>query len=283
MKFCPKCQCDYLDEAVSCGDCNAALFDYPDIASGELSLEIMINNYKTEFAHPFYPVDGFYDNWQNPILRLQQMGKQLCNWLKLDSNRVIIEYDSSLSDIPGRFSHRLPIRHIGINPKYSMSPFKVGAILAHELAHFYMSEHQQGSPDTLTNELQTDLTLLCAGFGILYINAMKDIELGISAEKLIWTHEEANRQEWVGYFRPDLFCYLFSVYLKKIGLSGKDVIGYIHPDSRAFLPDQIRNSKSSNPTKIILGLEENYRRNTFVAYLVMVLLLLFYLLRYIHL
>ena len=48
MKFCPKCNCEYLDEAMFCGDCKGTLFGHPDGSYGELSLkEKMLDSMKS--------------------------------------------------------------------------------------------------------------------------------------------------------------------------------------------------------------------------------------------
>lgn len=285
MKFCPHCKTDYLDFATICKDCNVRLISHASSIVDEVLFQKFINFYHNDFPSIFFPYDGFYENWikiptgvfrGTGIHGVHSMLHDIKKWLKIDNIPINCTYSTLRK--PGVYIFHNGHHHIQINDLFRNDPFKTAAILAHEIMHCYMRIFNLEDPDTYVNEVKTDISTICTGLGILVINGMQFKRGIISNEKNIakalfsginkLTDEE---QTSFGYFKPKDYCQYFNKYLQ---INGCDIIGYILPQSRYFLPKKLKKSKAQKKLKIILKEEKIWKRNKYIHTIVYILFLI---------
>jgi hypothetical protein len=114
----------------------------------------------------------------------------------------------------------------------------VGAILAHEMMHLYLFRLGLRLEDTRENELLTDLATIKTGLPVLILNGMyyQSYWWLTIILLLVRIYYRRTDQSSFGYFQPKEYGRHVRTYLRERGLGATDVIGYLNPSSRRFLP-----------------------------------------------
>lgn len=229
-----------------------------------------------KFNNIFIPDDDFYGNWNSSDERLNQMANTIFRWLQLDSTIIEVKYDNSIK-MAGLYRYNGNIRTILINSKYGKDPFYVGAILAHECMHFYLEKNDIGSKDVMTTELATDFGTIITGLSILTINGMfyKNYWHRTVLGMMIGMIYAKKYERLVGYLLPRDYCIIFTEYLKMRNFSGKDIIGYINPYARYYLPKPFSKEKAIKKLFIISEQERTKTRSFIREVLLIISIVIF--------
>ena len=101
----------------------------------------------------------------------QHIARQIANFYGLRVIKVVVSFVQNLS-APGRVrlspGNFFPIE---VNSKYLSNTNLISAILAHEIAHIYLYQHNLSIKDTFQNEVLTDTTAAFLGGAWLILNS----------------------------------------------------------------------------------------------------------------
>ncbi len=98
--------------------------------------------------------------------------------------------------------------------------YALGAVLAHEMSHFFLISLGLVPADLQANEPFTDLTAVFLGFGKLMLNGKYGVT-GMDSE--IWLE--------LGYLSQELTCYAFQQINKKCGVNQRESLAYLRPEA----------------------------------------------------
>jgi len=120
---------------------------------------------------PFFPSKDFYSEWNKNDSSLMIMAQKILSYLGESIDDITVCFHGNLGDTPGMFTNQYERNFIFVNSKYVNNPYAIGAILSHELMHFYLiSKKHIVLEDKEENELLTDLGTIYLGLGILIVN-----------------------------------------------------------------------------------------------------------------
>ena len=132
----------------------------------------------------FTPDAHFYAQYHTDHRQgLHAMASAIFDWLAIKPQGCVIDFydektiqEKGSSDVAG-FYTTAEIEGenkevILINAKHKEDPMHVGAILAHEMMHLYLTRLDIALPDRDENELLTDLATIEMGLPILVFNGM---------------------------------------------------------------------------------------------------------------
>jgi hypothetical protein len=200
---------------------------------------------------PFYPDDLFYlQYYADPLASLHYKAQVIFSLLNIEPCGCVIDFCEE-KQFKGHFSADTAGLYttikdedgqerevILINSKHKDNTLAVGAILAHEMMHLYLSRLNLRLQDTQENELLTDLATINAGLSILILNGMSyssDMWLTIIMAvvgRVYWREQEVS----FGYYRPDEYGRHSLSYFSDRSIPVNDFIGYLSPTSRRFVP-----------------------------------------------
>ena len=110
---------------------------------------------------------------QNEVLEsfLQKVANKMCTHLLISKPIKVI----TLENIPaGKYERIGDLNCIYVNSNLGQQNLEQKiAILAHEMAHYYLDNHQIHLPDTNENELLTEVCTAYIGFGLVLLNGYK--------------------------------------------------------------------------------------------------------------
>ncbi len=201
----------------------------------------------------FHPEAAFYAGYKkNPTDGLHHMAIEIFNWLKIKADGCIIDfYDqkdfpANGGDTAGFYTRKQnssgQIQEvILINKKHKNNALAVGAILAHEMMHLYLYRLNIVEPDRNNNELMTDLATIRCGLSLLVLNGfsfsdsyyLTIIIFIITVGRFIYYKKQ---ELSFGYFKPYEFGKEVAYYLKEKFIRTEQVLGYISPQARKYLP-----------------------------------------------
>ena len=200
----------------------------------------------------FLPDATFYAQYDQSVDKtagLHLMAQALFGWLKIDPMGSVIDFYEE-KDFPKHsgdtagFYTRFEDKHgyerelIYLNSRHRQNSLAVGAILAHEMMHLYLFRLGLRLEDTRENELLTDLTTIKTGLPVLILNGMyyQSYWWLTIILLLVRIYYRRTDQSSFGYFQPKEYGRHVRTYLRERGLGATDVIGYLNPSSRRFLP-----------------------------------------------
>ena len=136
--------------------------------------------------------------------------------------------------------------------------------------HFSLQVLRMYNTNSQLNEYKTDLCTICSGLGILMINGLQ-----YTYRSTMYTiyplealgrimSDKPDQTITLGYFNPHTYCKYFTYYIDIIGIRKSDVVGYIHPLIRTYLPSGYKTSKTTTKLAIVYRYEKILRRNTFL-------------------
>jgi type II secretory pathway pseudopilin PulG len=242
-------------------------------------LKGMLSNSIKE-QEPFYPDSLFYSGYKsNHVTGLHHMAEVIFDWLKIKPDGVRIDFynikdfPQSGGDTAGFFTKTknydgTETELIYINKKYEGDPLQVGAILAHEMMHLYLGRLNLVHTDRASNELMTDLATVRTGLGILILNGFYYSNSAYLTLILLCFGVFHWRETQIafGYFKPYEYGREVNMYLNDQHLTSKDIMGYMSPNARRYIPhkrfdsvksktDYIRNlNKKSIRSQVIQGI-----------------------------
>lgn len=197
-----------------------------------------------------YPDDNFYAQWDGSDDALRIMASKIFSYLGVLPKELFVAFYSDM-DFPGLY---VPAKGgeshgILINSKHRDNPFQCGAILAHEIMHYFLiGKKRIHLEDNHENELLTDLATIQAGLGILILNGFyhysgwHETIIALSFG-MIRTHEE---QISFGYFKPQDYARHLDQYLKKTDLNLGKIYRYVLPHARYFIPSSSKLNLASS-------------------------------------
>lgn len=190
----------------------------------------------------FLPGDDFYVYDDNPDIVLRYMAANILRWLKIELKDGELGIAFHDMEVPGFYTELNGKKFILVNSQYKGDIFAIGAILAHEIMHFYLlGKKNLRMEDELENELLTDLCTIKFGLGLPIINGMSYSNSWFLSILLIFVgilHWRSEKLSF-GYFNPNQYGELCYVNLQEKKLAIEDVGGYIRPSSRTFLSQGI--------------------------------------------
>jgi hypothetical protein len=223
----------------------------------------------------FLPGENFYVGGE-PRDVLLHMATQILDWLKIElkEGELVIDFYDKI-DYPGLYTEIEGQKYILVNSTYKNDIFAIGAVLSHEIMHFYLLGRKNlRMEDTLENELLTDLCTIKFGLGLPIVNGMSYSNSWFSSILLLfvgvlrWSSQKLS----FGYFNPHQYGNLVSEDLEERKLAIKNVGGYIQPNSRTFLSRGIgmlwRVKKGSKLVKTLV----KKQRTGFVAKIAVVII-----------
>lgn len=277
MKQCPSCLTIYNDFATLCPKCRIPpIYNAIDATHMKTIYDQMYQMIGHKFDRVFMPDDNFYGLWDQSDGRLNQMANIIIKWLELDPMLVKVKYDRDIKTA-GLYSCKDNDRTILVSSKHNNEPFYVAAILAHECMHYYMEMKHIGSQDVMTTELATDFGTIVSGLGILTVNGMyyKNYWHRTLLYMMVGMFYIKKEERAVGYLLPKDYCTVLVEYLRTKNVFGKDVMGYINPYARIYLPKAFSKETASKKIAIIVSLEKNKMRNSVRKILLIVSIVLF--------
>lgn len=222
---------------------------------------------------PYYPNDQFYCQYYNdPLAALHFKAQVIFSLLNIEPCGCVIDFcdekefrEHLSSDTAGLFTtfkdgDGREKELIFINSKYKNDTLAVGAILAHEMMHLYLSRLNLRLQDTQENELLTDLATINTGLSILILNGMSyssDWWLTIimaAFGRIYWREQKLA----FGYFKPDEYARHSVSYFNDRSIPVQNFIGYLSPASRHFVPH--RSIKRRASTEFIRLLEKRHMK-----------------------
>ncbi len=227
---------------------------------------------------PFYPDAYFYAQYyQDPLKGLHYMGTVIFSILKIEPNGCVIDFydekeqQKNLSgDTAGFYTKFKDDKGeekeiILINSKHKNNPLAIGAVLAHEMMHLYLFRLGLKLEDVHENELLTDLATINTGFSILILNGMSySSEWYLTIIMLVFGRIYWRSQQLAfGYFKPKEYGKHAMIYFKERNLSAEDIIGYLNPTSRHFIP-HIPFIRGKNSTEFIKILEKQHKKSNLI-------------------
>ncbi len=256
--FCTKCKAKLLNTSINTNDKIKLLKD-------KLPIDVQNNL--------FFPDDIYKQYFIGGSDGIRYMAKSIFDILKIPANNCIVDFvDSKMlvelraGDVPGIFTKRIiedkTTEIILVNTRYCNDPFAIGAVLAHEIMHLYLDRLGIRLEDVRENELLTDLATIYTGLPLLVINGYKYSSnwwltiILVCIGFLYWRTEKFS----FGYFKPEEYSRFTRIYLKERGSSLEDVIGFIKPDARYYLSNNmfIKPKHVPNTIKIL----EKQKRKT---------------------
>lgn len=223
---------------------------------------------------PFYPDAYFYAQYYKDNLKgLHYMAGVIFARLKIEPNGCTVDfYDEKqfqkfAGDTAGFYTKIKNDKGeenevILINSKHKANPLAVGAILAHEMMHLYLFRLNLKLEDTQENELLTDLATINTGLSILILNGMSyssqwylTIIMAVFG-RIYWR----SQQLAFGYFKPKEYGRHAMTYFDERNLSAQDIIGYLNPTSRHFIP-HAPFLKGKNTTEYIKLLDKEHKKS----------------------
>lgn len=176
---------------------------YNDIIFDNLQEELKL------YSSLFIPDKNFYDFDLNAILKLQKLAKLILTKLDIKFNDVIVYFENNIEH-PGQIELNNNEYFIEINKKYEDDYYSIGAILAHEIMHIFLSQKGIWLKDEYKNEVLTDIATIYFGLGLLILNGQKtkkEITEGIHYNTY-YTIKQS-----LGYLQSIEIGYLFNRYL----------------------------------------------------------------------
>ncbi len=288
--FCPKCGKQVSQTDRYCGSCGGSLQPLAKPPSGgqRKSIPAAWVEEKTKLLKerlpkdvqekPFYPDDLFYlQYYADPLASLHYKAQVIFSLLKIEPSGCVIDFCdekefhkylsgdtagvyTTFEDEEGRKKEL-----ILINSKHKDDTFAVGAILAHEMMHLYLSRLNLRLQDTQENELLTDLATINTGLPILILNGMSYSSawwLTIIMAVFGWVYISSEELAF-GYFKPGEYGSHAVSYLNEKHIKVEDIIGYLTPSSRHFVPHR-PSIKGRASTSIIQLLEKRHRRSNII-------------------
>jgi len=208
--------------------------------SNKEKIHLILNLLKKDNLEPnniLLPDDLFYYEWNGSADDLRLMASKIFAWLKIRPKNLCVDFYSEMEP-PGIYISDKENEAIFINSKHRESAFECGAILAHEIMHYYlMGNHGIALADTKENELMTDLATIYSGLGVLVINsfyhysAWHETLIGLFFG-VIRTRSEKRS---FGYFDPSKYGRHFEHYLSGYKINKKLVFSRILPTAKAYL------------------------------------------------
>ncbi len=186
----------------------------------------------------FLPGDDFYVSGE-PRDVLVHMASEILDWMniKIKKDELVIDFCDDMEP-PGLYTEIDGQKHILIKSAYKKDIFAMGAILAHELMHFYLlGKKKLSKKDELENELLTDLCTVKFGLGLIILNGMSYKNSWFTSILLLfvgfmyWSSEKLS----FGYFNPKQYGKLVKKELKQKQITIQEYGGYIQPYARTFL------------------------------------------------
>ena len=201
--------------------------------------------------HPFYPDALFYvQYYADPLASLHYKAQVIFSLLDIEPCGCVIDFCDE-KELKGYFSPDTAGVYttfkdddgqqrevILINSKHKNDTLAVGAILAHEMMHLYLSRLNVRLQDTQENELLTDLATINTGLSILILNGMSYsnnmwLTIIMAVFGTIYWREEVQA---FGYFKPAEYGRHALSYFHERSIPVNDFIGYLRPTSRRFVP-----------------------------------------------
>ena len=112
--------------------------------------------------------------------------------------------------------------------------YALGAVLAHEMSHFFLMSLGVMPIDLQANEPFTDLTALFLGFGKLVLNGKYG---ATGMDSGIWLE--------LGYLSRELTCYAFQQINKKCEINQRDSLAYLRPEAAIGIKQNTTSQKNS--------------------------------------
>jgi hypothetical protein len=138
-----------------------------------------------------------------------------------------VKYDWGLKmelDTAGKFSMTQSSRIIRIPFYYVGKKYSVGAILAHEITHAFLTYRGIIFSETRENEVFTDITSIYIGLGKLGLNGL-----------IIATDDINNEIHSLGYLTPELFLYCFRIINEKKSIPNEIVLKNLNPTAKKIM------------------------------------------------
>jgi hypothetical protein len=206
---------------------------------------------------------------------LHYMASILFNRLKIEPKKCIIDFYSE-KDFPAHKGDTagfyVKINQEGeekevifINSKHKGNALAVGAILAHEMMHLYLDRLNIRLDDIAENELLTDLATIETGLSILILNGMSYSSqwwltiILLALGRIYWS----SQQLAFGYFKPHQYGRNTARYLREGGIKIEEVLGYLNPSSRGFMPHN-RFSRVKPQTEFIRLLQKQHLKSNLI-------------------
>jgi len=288
--FCPQCGKQVSETDRYCGSCGSSLHPQakPSIGGQRKSIPAAWVEDKTKLLKerlpkdvqesPFYPDDLFYlQYYADPLAALHYKAQVIFSLLKIQPRGCVIDFCEE-KEFRGYFSADTAGVYttfrdedgqekelILINSKHKDNTFEVGAILAHEMMHLYLSRLNLRVQETQENELLTDLATINTGLSILILNGMSYSSawwLTIIMAVFGWFYWSSEELAF-GYFKPGEYGRHAVSYFNDKRIQVEDIIGYLTPASRHFVPHR-PSVKGRASTPFIQLLEKRHRRSNVI-------------------
>lgn len=151
------------------------------------------------FPETFWERWGGYDP-KNASVSIQTLVRKVARRYQLNVGTIVVTFMAMPN--PGRVElHNGNDFFVELNSNLKDQPRTISAVLGHEVAHIFLHKHGLGFPETLDNEVLTDVASAMYGFGALMLDQFVQTETRNQlpdGRVQITTHERA-----MGYLTPD--------------------------------------------------------------------------------
>lgn len=171
------------------------------------SFVILFQNITPQFIKKFAqtaPILELYrSSWTDPVKETQVIARSILRYFGIKNSAVKVTFDSRLP-VPGKVKIGISdVFFVDIHAEYKNQRDVVIAILAHEVTHIFLHQHQISFETTEEDEMLTDTTAAFLGFGpsILNIAYNRTSRIG---------NRETTEEFILGYLSADEFGYVMA-------------------------------------------------------------------------
>jgi hypothetical protein len=151
----------------------------------------------------FEPDGRFYSQIQEGDKAIQNCTSQLAEYIGYSGHPLSVNFSELDIGHPAKISGS----NIVIQSKYRHNHYAVGAILAHEVTHAYLSFNSKWSDNEKDTELMTDCVAICLGLGKLILNGLETLKYeipGFPGRTII-----VSEKSYYGYFSYKSLLYAY--------------------------------------------------------------------------
>jgi len=175
----------------------------------ERSLNLLLGHIKASSVRLTYPPfqNDFpqFPNIDEQQLHVQSVARKVANHFCLEATTFIVEIDQSLqsaAQVEVTSNKEIFVKY---KPGDFLDTVELVPVIAHEVAHVFLDRSGLRFSDTFENEVLTDVTISCLGFGHSYLSAQRRFTFKVDRSK------SEERTSTFGYITPSEIGFVLSV------------------------------------------------------------------------
>jgi hypothetical protein len=151
----------------------------------------------------FEPDGQFYSQILEGDKAIQNCTSQIAEYIGYSGYPLTVNFTELDIDHPAKISGY----NIVIQIKYLKNPYAIGAILAHEITHAFLTYNSKWPNNEKDIELMTDCVAICLGLGKLILNGLETLKYeipGLPGQRIM-----VSEKSYYGYFSYKSLLYAY--------------------------------------------------------------------------